>query len=90
MLGFPMLESMARVVLYVRTGCPWCAEVEKILDRYGLSYDRVDILRNPQGGRRLAKMIGKAKTPALEWDDEVLAAFSEAELKSFLELRGIV
>jgi glutaredoxin 3 len=79
---------MARVVLYVKTGCPWCAEVERILDRYGLSYDRVDILRNAQGSRRLAKMIGKLKTPALEWDEEVLAGFSEEELRSFLELRG--
>ncbi|VVM04987.1 hypothetical protein MAMC_00358 [Methylacidimicrobium cyclopophantes] len=75
---------MQRVTLYVKTGCPWCNEVEAVLQRYGISYDRVDVLRNSEAYRRMKAISGQSRAPTMEWGDEVLADFGADELEIFL------
>ncbi|MDD2677193.1 MAG: glutaredoxin family protein [Methylacidiphilaceae bacterium] len=75
---------MQRVTLYVKTGCPWCVEVEAVLQRYRISYDRLDVLRNSEAYRRMKAISGQSQAPTMEWEDEVLADFGAEELEAFL------
>ncbi len=75
---------MQRVTLYVKTGCPWCVEVEALLQRYGISYDRFDVLRNAEAYRRMKAISGQSQAPTMEWGDEVLSDFGADELEAFL------
>ena len=31
------------LILYVKTGCPWCAIAEEYLERHGYRYERIDV-----------------------------------------------
>jgi glutaredoxin 3 len=76
-------------ILYVKTGCPWCTEAEEVLQRHGISYDRVDVLRDKQAYQRMREITGQSKAPTLEWDDHVLADFGGEELTEFLKETGL-
>lgn len=78
-----------RVTLYVKTGCPWCSEAEELLQRRGISYDRVDVMRDRQAFKTMKDISGQSKAPTMEWDDEILSDFGGEELESFLVEHGI-
>jgi glutaredoxin len=49
----PLLDGMPscpalEVVLYTRAGCPACQAAERILERHGLTFRRLDIDADPQ------------------------------------------
>ena len=75
----------SRVTLYVKTGCPWCSEAEEVLQRRGISYDRVDVLRDRQAMKTMKDISGQSKAPTMEWDDEILSDFGAEELQEFLK-----
>ena len=72
------------MTLYVKTGCPWCVEAEEILERNGISYDRVDVLRDKKAFQYMREISGQSKAPTLEWEDSILSDFGPEELTEFL------
>jgi glutaredoxin len=79
----------SRVTLYVKTGCPWCSEAEEILQRRGISYDRVDVMRDRQAFKTMKEISGQSKAPTMEWDEEILSDFGAEELAAFLKEHDI-
>ena len=76
--------------LYVKTGCPWCSEAEEVLQRHGISYDRIDVLRDKKAYQRMREISGQTKAPTLELDDHLLSDFGADELTEFLRENKIV
>ena len=72
------------MTLYVKTGCPWCVEAEAILERHGISYDRVDVLRDKKAFQYMREISGQSKAPTLEWEESILSDFGPEELNEFL------
>ena len=72
------------LTLYVKTGCPWCVEAEEILERNGISYDRVDVLRDKKAFQYMREISGQSKAPTLEWEESILSDFGPEELTEFL------
>ncbi len=72
------------MTLYVKTGCPWCVEAEEILERNGISYDRVDVLRDKKAFQYMREISGQSKAPTLEWEESILSDFGPEELNEFL------
>ena len=35
--------NQSALILYVKTGCPWCAIAQEYLDKHGYRYERVDV-----------------------------------------------
>jgi len=73
------------LILYIKTGCPWCVEAEEVLQRHGLSYDRIDVLRDKKAFQRMREISGQSKAPVLEWEDHILSDFGGDELSAFLQ-----
>jgi len=80
---FPFLVMTP--ILYVKTGCPWCSAAEAVLDRNGISYDPIDVLRDRAAFHRMKEISGQTKAPTLEWDDRVLADFAPEDLEAFIK-----
>ena len=72
-------------VLYVKTGCPWCAEVLDYLGREGIAGEKVTVSGDREAMEEMVKLSGQTKAPTLDWDEEVLADFGVEELVPFLE-----
>ena len=72
-------------VLYVKMGCPWCAEVEEYLESHSISVRTVLVSGNREAMDEMVALSGQSKAPTLDWEGEVLADFGVDELMPFLE-----
>ncbi len=73
--------------LYVKPGCPWCAEATRELDRQGIDYRTVDVFTDRAAADEMRQLSGQSKVPVLNYHGDILADFGEAELKPFLAAR---
>lgn len=76
--------------LYVKTGCPWCAESMAFLDQHRIAYQKIVVSGNPAAMEEMVTLSGQSKAPTLDWDGEILADFGAAELEPFLRQRGVI
>lgn len=83
-----MTDSLPQ--LYVKTGCPWCAEAMAFLDRHGIAYEKITVTGNARAMKKMMELSGQSKAPTLDWHGEVLADFGAAELEPFLRQRGVL
>lgn len=76
--------------LYVKTGCPWCAEALEFLDKHKIAYHKTVVSGNPAAMEEMIALSGQSKAPTMDWDGEILADFGAAELEPFLRQRGAI
>jgi glutaredoxin 3 len=76
--------SMSKPILYVKQGCPWCADALKYFSEVGLELDLVDVRTNPSRMPELEEVSGQTKTPTLKNGDFVVADFDVDEFKEAL------
>lgn len=76
--------------LYVKTGCPWCAEALAFLDQHRIAYTKINVSADPAALAEMVRLSGQTKAPTMDWDGEILADFGAAELEPFLRQRGVI
>lgn len=76
-------------ILYVKTGCGWCAEAIAFLSEQGIGYREVNVTEDRSAFAAMEKVSGQTKAPVLDWHGKVLADFGLDELKPFLQERGV-
>ena len=74
-------------VLYVKTGCPWCVEVQDYLRKHRIAVRTVVVSGNRSAMDEMVALSGQSKAPTLDWEGEVLADFGVDELVPFLKGR---
>lgn len=73
--------------LYIKEGCPWCAEAMEWLDQHQFKYSLIEVRNDPVAFDKLVEISGQTKTPTLQMPDgRVLADFGVEELPTFLGL----
>lgn len=77
-------------ILYIKTGCPWCAEVTAYLAQHNIPVETVIVSGNREAMQEMVDLSGQSKAPTMDWHGEVLADFGVDELVPFLKQRGIV
>lgn len=77
------------MILYIKSGCPWCVDAVAHLDRRGFDYEVVDVLRDPAAMDRMRAISGQTLAPTLEVDGKVLPDFDTGQLERFLAEHGI-
>ncbi|PIP86551.1 glutaredoxin [Candidatus Campbellbacteria bacterium CG11_big_fil_rev_8_21_14_0_20_44_21] len=60
--------------LYVKTGCPFCAKVEKKLQELGFEYDAKNVTEDEESRGELIRLGGKFQAPFLLDEDSPLFA----------------
>jgi glutaredoxin len=76
-------------VLYIKSGCPWCAEVVTFLDEHGVPYHEIDVTKDAAAEERMRALSGQARVPTFDWHGRVLADFGVEELVPFLRARNV-
>ena len=77
------------LVLYVKTGCPWCDLAEEYLEEHGYQFRRIDVLRDRAAFEEMRRLSGQTYAPTLLVGDEVLPDFGPDELEHFLKTHQI-
>jgi monothiol glutaredoxin len=71
------------VRLFIKPGCPWCDEAMDWLDRRGVSYQKLDVIRDAAARAEMLQLTKQTKAPSIDVDGEILADFGAKELAAW-------
>lgn len=81
---------MSDLILYVKTGCPWCEEALDYLDQKKIPYEKRVVSGNAKLMKEMEDLSGQTRAPTLSLKGKVLADFGVDELVPFLKQHGLV
>jgi glutaredoxin 3 len=61
------------IILYTKTGCPWCKGVLDLFAEKGVKFEERDVLKNQEYFDELVIKSGQTKTPTLDINGEIIA-----------------
>lgn len=68
---------MTSVTLYTTEHCSLCVGAKKLLDRRGISYQEINLARDPDGRAELQERTGMVTFPQVVAGDQVIGGFQE-------------
>jgi glutaredoxin 3 len=68
---------MTSVTLYTTEHCSLCVGAKKLLDRRGISYQEINLARDPDGRAQLQERTGMVTFPQVVAGDQVIGGFQE-------------
>ncbi|HRI13959.1 MAG TPA: glutaredoxin family protein, partial [Verrucomicrobiota bacterium] len=71
------------VRLFIKPGCSWCDEAIEWLDRRGIIYQSLDVIRDAEARHEMRQLTGQTRAPSIEVDGHVLADFDADELEAW-------
>lgn len=75
---------MKDVTLYTRKWCGWCVDAKDYLKEHGISYQEIDVGRDPAADEEMKRLSGQRYVPTIVIDGHVLANFDTGQLEKFL------
>jgi glutaredoxin 3 len=81
--------SSTTMILYVKSGCPWCRVAEDYLNKHGYKYQSVDVRGDRNAFNELVRISGQTYAPTLVIGDLFLPDFGPDELEEFLKEHNI-
>ncbi len=76
------------LILYTKTGCPWCVEVLELFKEKGVIFEERDCRKNEKFLIELQERSGQSLTPTLDCDGELLADSDAKAITEFLTQKG--
>jgi len=68
---------MRNVTVYTTEVCPYCKSAKALLDKRGISYEEINLARDPDGRNRLAQITGMATFPQIVIGEQSIGGFTE-------------
>jgi glutaredoxin len=82
--------SSTQLILYIKSGCPWCHTAEDYLNKHGYKYERIDVRREWAAFDDLKRISNQTSTPTLVIGSLMLPDFGPDELEEFLKEHNIL
>lgn len=79
-----------KIVLYVKTGCPWCKGVIDLLKENNVPYEERNVTTNPTFYDEMVSKSGQTKAPTLDIDGEILADSDKEQVTAYLKEKGVL
>lgn len=74
------MKKPHRIRLFVKPGCPWCAEAMEGLRMRGVEHETLDVISDLKAMEEMKRISGQTRAPTLDIDGHVLADFGAHEL----------
>jgi len=81
--------SPMNIILYTKTGCPWCKGVLDLFAEKGVKYEEREVRSNPAYMAELVAKSGQDKTPTLDIDGEIIADSDRNAVAAYLKGKGV-
>lgn len=66
------------VTIYIREGCPFCKALKEDLDKKGVKYKEIDVIKNPEFQEELLNLAKRKAVPVMVKDGKVTVGFGGA------------
>jgi glutaredoxin len=80
---------MATIVVFTKSGCPWCEGVKEYLDAAKIAYEEREVLGNSAYFEEMEKLTGQRKAPVVVVDGHVLADTDAGAVEVYLREKGL-
>jgi thioredoxin reductase (NADPH) len=77
------------IILYTKTGCPWCKGVIDLFKEKNVKYEEREVLGNKAYFDELVAKSGQTKTPTLDIDGEILADSDKDQVTVYMKNKGV-
>lgn len=72
------------IILYTKTGCPWCLKMIDYLDSKGLKYEERNVSSNSRFFDEMEQKSGQTKAPTLDIDGYIIADADVEDVNKYL------
>ncbi|MGJ8651506.1 MAG: glutaredoxin family protein [Opitutaceae bacterium] len=79
------MKSSDTPILYIKDGCPWCAEALSYFKAQGVGLEAREVRRNKVFMEQMVKLSGQTKTPTFVYGEFLVADFDVGEFKAALQ-----
>ncbi len=73
------------IIIYTKTGCPWCIDALAFLRERGLAFEERNVTSNPAYFEEMKTLSGQTKAPTLVIDGHVIADTDREQIAAHLE-----
>lgn len=78
------------MIVYTKTGCPWCVALLAFLNEAGVEYEERDVRKNEDYMAEMSEKSGQTKAPVVDYDGEIIADTDKDEIAEFLREKGVI
>ncbi len=78
------------LILYTKTGCPWCDAVRGFLNEQKVSFEEREVLANKTFFDEMIAKSGQTKTPTLDLAGAILADTDVEAVEKFLREKNML
>jgi glutaredoxin 3 len=68
---------MKPVILYTTEMCPYCHSAKALLEKRGVTYEEINLARDPDGRNRLQEITGMITFPQIVIGDKTIGGFEQ-------------
>lgn len=68
---------MKPVIVYTTDMCPYCRSAKALLDKRGVSYEEINLARDPDGRQKLSEITGMVTFPQIVVDGASIGGFDQ-------------
>ena len=73
-----------KVKLYSTEWCPWCVRAKEFLRKNSISFEDMNIEKNPEWAEELQKKTGQTGVPVFEIKGKIIVGFDEKAIRQAL------
>lgn len=78
------------IIVYTKTGCPWCKGVIELLNEKGVPYEERNVTASDTFRKEMERLSGQTKAPTLDIDGEIFADTDRDAVEALLLDRGVI
>jgi len=78
------------IIIYTKTGCPWCADALAFLNGAHILFEERNVTENPAYFKEMKEKSGQEKAPTLDLDGFILADTDAEAIEKYLRSKGTI
>jgi glutaredoxin len=78
------------IIIYTKTGCPWCKGVLDFLNEKKIPYEERNVLIDPRYMDELIKKSAQTKTPTLDINGAIIADSDKDQVEAYFKEKGVL
>lgn len=68
---------MTKVMIYTTTYCPYCYAAKALFNSKGVTYDEIDVTKDPKMKRKIMEELGWKTVPIILINDRVIGGYDD-------------
>lgn len=78
------------IKIYVKEQCPWCIELEAMLNTHGIKYERLNVSKDENLFHEMQNISDQEMSPTVVMGEEIFPDTDKEEIKKVLIEKGII